>query len=429
MPTTAPGMPSSLLAAPRALPKVRLSEHGFSILQIETLLACNMACDFCAYPLLEDKGARLESETVVGLLDQIDPDDPGLEYVCLSHYNEPLLDDRIYDFIGEAKKRGLKVLIITNGLAFRSQEVIDRLLDAAPDLLKISYQTASPSRFYASRGTRISYEKYALSVSAFLAEAVRRDSPTMITLDFACNFLTPLSRFARHVLGVERGDSSVRDEVRKLAPYMLDVLESIGREVPELSVEREDAKRYLSGLERDYLEQESLELSDHVSLKVKRFIHGRRLSAFRPAASTVPCGTRILSVLANGSVVPCCLAHEGLLSMGDATAEALSDVLERGRPLIESVQSGVGMPDACRVCQGAPSRRGALVLSGLRAYRKRPVFATSVTALGGLMLGLAAYAAHPATPALVDIVHDAYLVVTDFLHYVLDYHISPRLAL
>lgn len=427
MPTTEEATVPLSRARGMALRKVRLSEYGFSILQIETLLACNMACDFCAYPLLEDKGARLGSDTVLALLDQVDPDDPGLEYVCLSHYNEPLLDERIYGFIDEAKRRGLRTLIITNGLAFRSPEVVDRLLDAAPDLLKISYQTASPARFYATRGTRVSYEKYALSVAAFLAEAVDRGSPTRITLDFACNFLTPATRFVRHVLGVERGDASVRDEVRVLTPYVLDVLESIGREVPEIAVERAEARRYLSGLVRDYLAQESFELSDRVSLKVKRFVHGRRLSAFRPAAATVPCGTRILSVLANGSVVPCCLAHEDLLSMGDAAVESLADVLERGRPLIEAVHTGVGMPAVCHVCQGAPSRRGALLLSGLREYRKRPVIATLVTVCGLAVLGLLAYAAHPATPALVDVLHDAYAVVADFVRYVFDYHISPRL--
>ncbi len=411
---------------PDAPSKVRLSDHGFTVLQIETLLACNMACEFCAYPLLADKGARLPTEAVLSILDQVDPEDPGFEYVCLSHYNEPLLDDRIYGLIGEVRNRGFKVLVITNGLAFRSRETVSRLLAAEPDFVKISYQTPSPARFYSARGAGMSYEKYALSVIGFLREAVASGSRTQVTIDFACNFLTPSQRFLRGALGVEMGDRSVRDEIRVLACYVLDVLESIGREVPELKVNRAEAKEYLAGLGRDYLEQSAFRLSEGVSIKVKRFVHGRRLSAFRPARSTKPCGTRILSVLSSGSLVPCCLAHEDLLSMGDATKEPLAGMLERGGPLLQAIRSGKGMPDVCRTCQGAPTARGALVVSGVREYRKRPVTASLVTAAAVGLVGLLGYAAHPATPTIVHIVQDAYLVASDFARYLFDYHISPR---
>lgn len=406
---------------------VRLSDHGFTILQIETLLACNMACGFCAYPLLSDKGARLTTATILSVLDQVDPDDPGLEYVCLSHYNEPLLDGRIYDLIGEVKSRGMKVLIITNGLAFRSEEAVARLLDAEPDLVKISYQTASASRFYAARGANLSYERYSLGVSTFLREAVRRDSKSSITLDFACNFLTPAKRLRRELLGVECGDRAIRDEIRILTPFVLDVLETIGYEVPQLRADRAEAKRFLDSLERDYQQQSSFQLSDSIGVKVKRFIHGRRLASFRPATTTAPCGTRILSVLANGSVVPCCLVHEDLLSMGNANSETLREMLERGAPMLRAIHAGKGMPKVCRVCQGAPTARGALVVSGVRAYRERPILATAITGAGATLAALLVYAAHPGTPAFVDMVRDAYLVVSEFLAHVLDYHISPRL--
>ena len=40
--------------------KIKLSNFGFRILQIETKAACYMACSFCPYPLKEDKTSSLE---------------------------------------------------------------------------------------------------------------------------------------------------------------------------------------------------------------------------------------------------------------------------------------------------------------------------------------------------------------------------------
>ncbi len=409
------GAPLIEVAAAVDRPKVRLSEYGFTVLQIETLLACNMACSFCAYPLLEDKGARLDDATVLRLLDQVDPDDPEFEYVCFSHYNEPLLDDRVYGFVRAARERGLRSLVITNGLAFRSPDTIERLLDAEPDYVKISFQTASRHKFYQSRGTGVSFEKYALTVIDFLRAAAERGGPTKVTVDFACNFMPWYQRLGRALLGIEAGDPSVRNSLRDLSPYVTDCVESVGREVPALRVSPDVTRAYLASVGRHYVRQDALHLADNVAVKVKRFIYGRRLSDFRPAGRTQPCETRILGVLSNGLIVPCCLTHEDLLAMGDARRELLVDVLERSRPLVEGIHAGRGMPAVCRTCQGAPTRRGALVMSGIRAYRERPVVATIVTISGAAVLAFALWLLHPAAPTLSQVLYHAWDVSADFV--------------
>ena len=43
--------------------KIKISDYGFNILQIESTAACNMACSFCPYPLKEDKISKIELET------------------------------------------------------------------------------------------------------------------------------------------------------------------------------------------------------------------------------------------------------------------------------------------------------------------------------------------------------------------------------
>ena len=44
--------------------KIKLSEFGFNILQIETYANCNMACSFCPYPLKDDTSSKLNLETI-----------------------------------------------------------------------------------------------------------------------------------------------------------------------------------------------------------------------------------------------------------------------------------------------------------------------------------------------------------------------------
>ena len=44
--------------------KIRLSDYGFNILQIESTAACNMACSFCPYPLKDDKTSKLDIDKI-----------------------------------------------------------------------------------------------------------------------------------------------------------------------------------------------------------------------------------------------------------------------------------------------------------------------------------------------------------------------------
>ena len=47
--------------------KLKLSDYGFNILQIETVAACNMACSFCPYPLKDDKTSKLDLENIYSI--------------------------------------------------------------------------------------------------------------------------------------------------------------------------------------------------------------------------------------------------------------------------------------------------------------------------------------------------------------------------
>ena len=96
--------------------KIKLSDYGFTILQIESTAACNMACSFCPYPLKEDKSSKMSIEDIKNIINQLNPDDEKFKYVTFSQFNEPLLDKRIFELIEYVQSQGFKVLMITNGL-------------------------------------------------------------------------------------------------------------------------------------------------------------------------------------------------------------------------------------------------------------------------------------------------------------------------
>ena len=91
-----------------SLEKIKLSDYGFNQLQIETKAACNMACGFCPYPLRPDKESILDIEQVKSVIEQIRADDERFKYVTFSQFNEPLLDNRIFDIVEHAQKHNLK---------------------------------------------------------------------------------------------------------------------------------------------------------------------------------------------------------------------------------------------------------------------------------------------------------------------------------
>ena len=102
--------------------KVTLSNYGYKVAQIEINSNCNMACSFCPHPIKEDKTTKLPMQDIKNTIDQIDANDEKLDHICFSQFNEPLLDNRIFEIIEYAQSCGFKVLMITNGLLLNKEK-------------------------------------------------------------------------------------------------------------------------------------------------------------------------------------------------------------------------------------------------------------------------------------------------------------------
>jgi len=347
---------------------LKLSDYGYTILMIETKMVCNMQCTFCAYPLMEAIGAELPTQDVYRIIDSIDPSDSRFDEIYFQKYNEPLLDKRICDFIKYAKNRGFKVQIITNGLLFQSKEIRDQLLASEPTHILISLQVIDKNNFAGSRGTSCSFEGYKKGIFMFLEESLRSNSSSIITVDVACNFLSDDRIFSKtgkitRILGLERGDPAVPDSVQDIEDDLIDFLKDLHTYNASFAYDADTIRRYLKNVDPDYLSQAGLPVARNISVKIKKFIHGRKLTEFYPVLKSPGCTTGMLSVDANGSVAPCCLAYGDMLSLGNIKQDSLKNILEKSARLVGRIRTGKNMPEICLKCNGEPTRRGSLVAS------------------------------------------------------------------
>jgi radical SAM protein with 4Fe4S-binding SPASM domain len=341
---------------------------------IETKRVCNMRCIFCAYPLIKNKGSELSSEDVYRVIDSLDPADDKFEGVYFQRYNEPLLDTRIFDFIRYVKGRGLRTQIITNGLLLRSREIREKLLAAEPTGVLISMQIINGRNFEQVRGTSCSFEEYEKGIFAFLQDSLNQNSPTAITLDVACNFLDDSSIFSKtgvisKIFGLDRGDPSVPDAVRDIRRDLIAFLRDLHEYNPSFAFDESGVEEYLDTVAPDYLNQTGLPVAKNISIKIKKFISGRKLTEFYPVANPIGCSTNMLAVDADGDVSPCCLAYDDMLTMGNIKKDSLKGILEKNAKFVKGIRTGTGLPEVCMRCHGEPTRRGCLVASLYWALR------------------------------------------------------------
>ncbi len=361
--------------------KIKLSDYSFSVLQIETKTGCNMKCKFCPEPLRKVKGITLSDDDVYKAIDVIDAHDSKLEYLCFSGYNEPLMDPRIFKFIEYAKGKKFGVLIPTNGLLFNSDEVKEKLIEAEPTYIKISFHTLTEEAFLKSRGINYSFKKYKENIFDFLRLAAERQYSSEIDIDVACNFVSGARLLTLKLIGLPRGDPSVPNSTREIKQDLLAFIKELSEYHNSFIFDKKDIIRKLKLAEdKRYLEQSGISINKNIKIKIKPFSYGRRQSDFYKVNRHLGCSTRILTIYATGSVSPCCLDFNDRLSMGNIKEESLVSILDRNRDFISGIRNGTISPEVCKRCHGAPTRRGALYLN-VRT-RLRNFIQTGKTQLG-----------------------------------------------
>ena len=303
--------------------KVILSDYGYHTAQIEINASCNMACSFCPYPLKEDKVTKLPWQDIKNIIDQIDSGDKKLRWLAFSHFNEPLLDNRLFEIADYAKKSGFKILLTTNGVLLNKEKNIEGIFNLKPQV-KISLQVLDSNLHKKERGLNLDMDRYVETIVDFCKKAKNKDFNVQV--DVGCGFNTKFSYYLRKVLGTSTGDPSVPRNIRTTILQLREILKKFYEvsddEYKENLMALIDIKKVKKIFSKDYFNQDGFDVYKNVNIKIRQFWYGRKLQDFKPIDNNFSCMSDNLGILADGNLVPCCLAYSKDISLGQLKTQS-----------------------------------------------------------------------------------------------------------
>lgn len=266
---------------------------------VEITNRCNLSCSFC--PKTHRTPRDLSPEEFACILDRLRG---SVEYVYLHVMGEPLLHPQLARLLALADERGIRICITTNGTLLPARE---ETLLAAQNLHKVSVSLHS---FEANGGTAEEQKAYLDGVWHFADRAARQGVFCALRLwneGGAEAMNTDICAFLREKIGTAQWS------------------------------ERRDGSFFLR---------------DHLYLERARIFDWPELSA--PPSHTQFCYALRdqIGVLSDGTVVPCCLDHEGSIALGNLLTEELDEILHRprARQIVDGFSRRAPSEELCRRC-------------------------------------------------------------------------------
>ncbi|WP_026672629.1 radical SAM/SPASM domain-containing protein [Alkalihalobacterium bogoriense] len=281
----------------------------FKKFYLEITSVCNLACSFC--PPTERQKQFLSVADFSKRLDEIKP---YTDYIYLHVKGEPLLHPKIDQLLDISHEKGFKVNITTNGTLIEKNK--HKLLNK-PALRQMNFSLHS---FDGHAGSK-DKEGYVNSILSFIKE-VTSQSNTIFSLRLWN--LTP-----------DNTTNVIKQQNRK-------ILELIETEF-DLPYKIEEKVVPGSGVkiaDRIYINQDiefkwpALHEEEDDG---KGFCYGLRNQA---------------GILANGTVIPCCLDGEGVINLGNINQSSFSDIIEgdRAKTIVDGFSQRVAVEELCRKC-------------------------------------------------------------------------------
>lgn len=276
----------------------------FRKVYLEISNRCNLNCSFC--PGTKRPAGAMSRDRFALALDRLRP---WTDYLYFHLMGEPLCHPELEYFLALAGELGVKVILTTNGTLLPAHQ---EMLLAAPALHKVN-----------------------ISLHSF--EANDLDTP-----------------FSRYLDGCFRFGQAAQGE--KLVVYRLwnaggedtrnqEILRAMEGYFPKPWTQE---RRGVRVGQRIYLEQ--ADKFDWPDLAAKD--GGERVFCY---------GLRDqIGVLWDGTVIPCCLDHEGDIPLGNLFEQELGEILAgpRAQAVCRGFQQGIAVEELCRKCGFAHSRFG-----------------------------------------------------------------------
>ena len=268
----------------------------FNKIYLEISNLCNLRCAFC--PGTKRTGRRMTESEFSALLPKLRP---WTDYLYFHLMGEPLCHPKLDRFLELAGQAGFRVILTTNGTLLPRLQ--DTLL-SAPALHKVN-----------------------ISLHAFEANDLAVPFSEYLWGCFAFGKAAEGSRIIAYRLwnqgGADRLNGQILDTMAEFFPRPW-AAERRGTRVGQ--------KVYLEY--GDKFDWPDLTAADHGD---RVFCYGLRDQ---------------LGVLCDGTVVPCCLDHEGDIALGNLFREDLGDILEteRAKAIYSGFSQGKAAEELCRKC-------------------------------------------------------------------------------
>ena len=268
----------------------------FRKVYLEISNICNLKCSFC--PGTKRKPHILQQDAFSILLEKLRP---WTDYLYFHLMGEPLLHPNLKEYLSQAGELGFRVILTTNGTLLHKQQ---EMLLASPGLHKLN-----------------------ISLHAFEANDLK----------------VPFSQYLQDCFAFGKAA-----EGKKLVVYRL--WNQGGAD--------EKNREILNVLE-DYFpkpwvtERRGIRIGNRVYLEYGDKFDWPDLSAEDMGQNVFCYGLRDqIGVLCDGTVVPCCLDHDGELALGNLLTDTLDTILEspRAQAIYTGFQNRKASEELCRKC-------------------------------------------------------------------------------
>lgn len=285
------------------------SKKPYKKAYLEITNVCNLSCAFCPKTSREPRFVSVEE--FASLIEQVQP---LTDYVYLHLMGEPLLHPQLGEILSLCHRAGLKVSLTTNGTLLAKRQ---ELLLCSPALYRVSVSLHS----FEANDSNQTLEEYVQAVLSFCAAAGRSSVQPICVLRL-------WNRDSAVLKAANQRNVDIFQQVRQFFALPFDPAEALEQRA---SVKLAD-RVYLETAEKfAWPDIEQADLSDEV------FCYGLRDQ---------------FGVLADGTVVPCCLDSDGNIPLGNVHTQPLTEILSspRAKALYEGFSCRRPTEALCRRC-------------------------------------------------------------------------------
>lgn len=268
----------------------------FRKIYLEISNLCNLNCAFC--PGTQRPGKRMSEAEFAALLPKLRP---WTDYLYFHLMGEPLSHPSLAQFLSLAGGQGFRVILTTNGTLLKEQE---KNLLTAPALHKINISLHA----FEANDIPMSFHQYLEQCFSFGQSAQG-------------NVLTVYRLWNQG--GADMLNQEILDTMAAFFPKPWQT------------------------------ERRGTRIGDRVYLEYGEKFDWPSMSAAAHSGKIACYGLRDqIGVLCDGTVVPCCLDHDGELALGNLFQESLEEILEkpRAKAIYSGFQNKTAAEELCRRC-------------------------------------------------------------------------------